>query len=55
VDPEDYQEQLEEAVEEETAFDAAFREYNAWLATQGKHCLPDGRVVPIAGAAGEAH
>jgi len=49
VDPEDYQELLEDSVEEETAFDAAFKEYNAWLAAQGKQCLPDGRVVPLSG------
>lgn len=52
VDPEDNQEALQEAAEEKTAFDRAFKDYNAWLATQGKTCLPDGRVVPLQGEAG---
>jgi len=47
VDPEDYQESLADAVEEETAFDAALTDYNRWLATQGKRVLPNGSVVPL--------
>ncbi|MBI3785795.1 MAG: bifunctional YncE family protein/alkaline phosphatase family protein [Deltaproteobacteria bacterium] len=44
---EEYKALLEEAVEESTAFDSAFRDYNIWLAEQDKECLPDGRVVPL--------
>jgi YVTN family beta-propeller protein len=54
ADPEEYQELLTEAVEEQTAWDSAFKEYNAWLATQGKKCLPDGRVVSIRDEASES-
>lgn len=49
LSPDEYEELVEEAVEESTAFDEAFREYNAWLAARGKKCLLDGRVVPVEG------
>lgn len=44
-DADQFERLQEEAVEETTAFDTAFKQYNGWLATQGKECLPDGRVV----------
>lgn len=47
MEPKKYSELQEEAEEEKTAFDRAFRDYNAWLAQQGKQCLPDGRIVPL--------
>jgi len=44
---EKYRDLAEDAVEETTAFDRAFKDYNAWLADQGKQCLPDGRIVAL--------
>lgn len=49
-----HRESLEDAAEEKTAWDTAFKEYSAWLAEQGKEYLPDGRVVPMRGAARES-
>ncbi len=45
MDAEEYEDRAEEARQEQTAFDGALKDYNVWLAPQGKKYLPTGELV----------
>jgi len=47
MDEEDYEDLVEEAVEETTAWEESLEQFEAWLAEQGLEYTTDGRVVPI--------
>ncbi len=46
LDDEEYEELVEEAIEETTAWERDVARFEAWLAEQGLRLSPDGRVVP---------